>query len=781
MKTLNPQLIFKRSAIVLALAAFQTGVLAADEEETALTQPTNTLELGVVHTSQDSSKFGEYNGLSKSGPHLIGNILLKGGDGFSNNEKGGIRRWTINGENLGLTNRSLNLSVGDQGDWTLGSKFDELHHNLSDTYQTPYSGAMGGNQFFLNKNTADTTVLSSLPALTTMGIENIRKNSNLFGAKVIDHFWDINFDYNHLEQTGAKLMGFGSAKNGNEKGQGVSILPNPTNSKTDTLNLGLNYRLDDKFFTLAYFGSFYRDKVDRVTFSTYNGANDTQNMSTMPNNNFNQLLLNGGMKVSPKTKLTSSVSYGLNTQSDPFVVDAFSMVNPNLAALPRQSLGGVVETYHADLKLSNQFSNDMNITAGFRLDERNNKTPSSMYNFHSIDGGNDANYPNTPISNKKGSVDLASDYRINKGEYVRVAFNHENIDRWCNNYATGVGYPAGSNCVTAKQSKEDKIDATYRFNDGDGLSYKLGAGYAAKQATFDPNAIAAFIGQLGSYNYTSTFNNTASLYTKGLNGGDFPGFYPFFDASRKQQFVKAGTNWEANQHLTFGVSGKISKDAYNDSTYGVLGGNAFSINLDSAYNYSESGQFNVYLSHQRRSRDMTDYFYSYRAVSSTNPTAYLGGRGSWSNTLTDADDSMGIGFKQANLMAGRLEVSGDYAYTVSTSTYSTVVGSDYVSYASAAAQASNSSTSCSLGSVLSCGALPDIRTVIGQLKLAGVYTVDKETKVSVRYMYSKLNTVDYYYNGLQSGMTPTTLMPTNQQPGNYSINLIALSLIHQFN
>ena len=178
---------------------------------------------------------------------------------------------------------------------------------------------------------------------------------------------------------------------------------------------------------------------------------------------------------------------------------------------------------------------------------------------------------------------------------------------------------------------------------------------------------------------------------------------------------------------------------------------------------------------------MTDYFYSYRAVSSTNPTAYLGGRGSWSNTLTDADDSMGIGFKQANLMAGRLEVSGDYAYTVSTSTYSTVVGSDYVSYASAAAQASNSSTSCSLGSVLSCGALPDIRTVIGQLKLAGVYTVDKETKVSVRYMYSKLNTVDYYYNSLQSGMTPTTLMPTNQQPGNYSINLIALSLIHQFN
>jgi len=773
--------IFKGSAIVLAIVAFQSGVLAADEEEIALTQPTNTVEIGVINTSQDASKFGEYNGLNKSGPHMLGNINIKGGNGFANNETGGLRRWTINGENLGLSNRSLNLSIGDQGDWTFGSKFDELHHNLSNTYQTPYSGSMGGNQFYLNKNTPDTTALSSLPALTTMGIENIRKNSNIYGSKVIDHFWDINFDYNHLEQSGAKLMGFGSAKNGNEKGQGVSILPNPTNSRTDTLNLGLNYKLDDKFLTFAYFGSFYRDNVDRVTFSTFNGANDTQNMSTMPSNNFNQLLLNGGMKLSPKTKLTSSLSYGYNTQNDPFVVDSFSMVNPNLAALPRQSLGGVVETYHADLKLSHQYANDLNMTGGFRLDERNNKTPSSMYNFHSIDGGNDANYPNTPISNKKESVDLASDYRVSKGEYVRVAFNHESVERWCNNYATGVGYPAGTNCVTAKQSKEDKIDATYRFNDGDAMSYKVGVGYSAKQATFDPNAIAAFIGQLGSYNYTSTFNNSAALYTKGLNGGDFPGFYPFFDASRKQQFVKAGTHWEANQNLTFGLSGKISRDAYNDSTYGVLGGNSLSINLDSAYNYSESGQFNVYLSHQRRSRDMTDYYYSYRAVSSTNPTAYLGGRGSWSNALSDTDESLGIGFKQANLLAGRLELSGDFAYTISTSTYSTVAGNDYVSFASAAAQASHTNTSCALPSVLSCGTLPDIRTVIGQLKLTGAYTVDKETKVSVRYMYSKLNNVDSYYNGLQTGMTPTTLMPTNQQPGNYSINLIALSLIHNFN
>ncbi len=75
---------------------------------------------------------------------------------------------------------------------------------------------------------------------------------------------------NHLEQSGAKLMGFGSARlsAGADTGEKVSILPMPTNYKTDTVNLALNWLGDKGHATVSYFGSFFRDNYNGVKFQT---------------------------------------------------------------------------------------------------------------------------------------------------------------------------------------------------------------------------------------------------------------------------------------------------------------------------------------------------------------------------------------------------------------------------------------------------------------------------------------------------------------------------------
>jgi hypothetical protein len=39
---------------------------------------------------------------------------------------------------------------------------------------------------------------------------------------------------------------------------------------------------------------------------------------------------------------------------------------------------------------------------------------------------------------------------------------------------------------------------------------------------------------------------------------------------------------------------------------------------------------------------------------------------------------------------------------------------------------------------------------------------------------------DYYYNGLQTGYTPTSLIPTNQVPGSYKVQLVGMSYIQNF-
>jgi hypothetical protein len=58
--------------------------------------------------------------------------------------------------------------------------------------------------------------------------------------------------------------------------------------------------------------------------------------------------------------------------------------------------------------------------------------------------------------------------------------------------------------------------------------------------------------------------------------------------------------------------------------------------------------------------------------------------------------------------------------------------------------------------------------------------INKKSKLALRYIYQRLLGDDYFYNGYQIGTTPTGVMPTNQQLGNHTVNVIAASFIHEF-
>ena len=67
-----------------------------------------------------------------------------------------------------------------------------------------------------------------------------------------------------------------------------------------------------------------------------------------------------------------------------------------------------------------------------------------------------------------------------------------------------------------------------------------------------------------------------------------------------------------------------------------------------------------------------------------------------------------------------------------------------------------------------------------KFKLAGNYKVDKANRVVVGYLYQHLNSNDYYYNAYQTGYTPTSLMPTNQQAPSYSQSVLYASYVYEF-
>jgi hypothetical protein len=243
--------------------------------------------------------------------------------------------------------------------------------------------------------------------------------------------------------------------------------------------------------------------------------------------------------------------------------------------------------------------------------------------------------------------------------------------------------------------------------------------------------------------------------------------------------LKANLNWQASKNLALGVGGKITDDKY-DSTYGVTKGNSWSLNLDATYGYSEDGSISTYLTQQHRQRDLTDLQRSPTSLASaanTNTSAAaiaIPSGATWTDKLKDTDTTLGLGAKQGGLMGNKLELAGDLTYSLGKTAYGT-----QLNYATTTSAASGALV-CSSPQILSCGDLPVIRNRTIQFKFTGQYHLDKSSLVAMGYLFQQLKSTDYYFNGLQYGSTPSNLMPTNQQPASYVVNVISASYIYNF-
>ena len=788
---------------LMVMLALPLGAYAEDEDVAALTHPTSTVEFGVGATSKDSAKFGEYNGLDKKGAFGVGNFNVRGGDVYNSHDGGeGLNSWDIKGTDLGTTSRELSGAVSQQGKWSFGIGYSELRHNISDSYQTPFQGSMGGNRFTLPStfgviNTtstvasgmrgSNTLTAAQLAAFNTQDVHTDRKNSSLNAKYNIDSNWDVRFDFNHLVQSGAKLLGVAGDQANDSgitgivwAGQTPMVLMNPTNYTTDTFNLGLDWSGEKAHVSASYYGSIFKDAYNGLSFDNpfvkcaITAANATgtaavfpmDTMSTMPSNDFHQLNLTGGYSLTQATKMAGGLSYGRNTQNDTY---SSSGLIP-AGTLPQNSLNGLVITKHADLKLTNQTTRDLVLSGGFKYNERDNQTASSSYQFNTINEAGTAvagTSVNTPMSNRKTQIELAGDYRIDSNQKLLLSYEHEQIRRWCNNAAannmqgtlnTAYNGPwtySAATCAQVPTSKENKLAANYKLRVTEDVNINAGYGYSRRKADVSPsfyNPMQALLGGAGG------------------EGFEVNGFIAYFQASRTEQLLKAGVNWQASDKLSLAMSGRYTDDNY-DSTYGVQNGKSWGLNLDSTYSYDDTGSISAYLTSQNSTRDLTDLQGAAASVVATANVYNVPNGATWTNTLKENDTTVGLGTKKGGLMGGKLELSGDLTYSLGKSSYGT-----HFNYAAA----TTGSLTCSSPQFETCGDLPDIKNTMVQLKLGGTYKVDKASSVRVGYMYQHLTSSDYFYTALQYGGTPTTMLPTNQQAPSYSVNVISASYLYTF-
>ena len=143
----------------------------------------------------------------------------------------------------------------------------------------------------------------------------------------------------------------------------------------------------------------------------------------------------------------------------------------------------------------------------------------------------------------------------------------------------------------------------------------------------------------------------------------------------------------------------------------------------------------------------------------------------WSNRLNDKDQTLGMNARQKGLMDGKLELVGDASLSVGKAGYHTDVPY-FVPTATA--------PTCDSATLLQCGDTPEIFSRILQVKLVGNYQVNKHSKIALGYLFQKQRTNDYYYNVYQYGYTSSTMIPTNQQAPNFSVNAVTATYVYTF-
>ncbi|HEX8961713.1 MAG TPA: MtrB/PioB family decaheme-associated outer membrane protein, partial [Rhodocyclaceae bacterium] len=677
-----------------AMAATPWSAHAQEEPSVAeLTHPSNYVEIGAGHNSQESPKFGEYNGLDKRNDAIV-DFSVRGGDAYGAGT--GTRRWSVTGTDLGLTSRNLGAEVGDQGKWNLGVDYDQLRHNITNTYQTPFLGSPGSNSFNLPQsfgviNTVTTNaggVLTSASKGTqtltagqqasfqTPYVYSQRENSSFTAGFALSREWNVQFDYNRLKQTGAKLIGSGTdVQNPGPGGlnftpEAVAILMNPTQSHTDTYNLAANWLGERGHMTVSAFGSVYRDDYSSLSWTSPfvrgGGAPATgtvpaggyalNSMSTPPDNNFYQLNLNGGYAFDPRTRLAGGLSYGRNTQDQGF---GGTYTPGSVTGLPVGSLDGLVVTEHADLKLTHQTTAKLALSAGLKYDKRDNRTSSNTFNWLTL-GADPVTSIAVPQSNKRTQFELAGDYHIDRRQNLHLGYTYEKIDRWCNNNpsfaqvlaaspgpggaaagsAAALQYYAmgGVDCAQVPRSTDNTLGAAYRLRANDAVTFNAGYSYAHRKADLN-----------------SSFYNPMQGFSEGY---ELPGYVPFFEGTRTEQTVKGGVAWQAVQRLNVGLNGRYLKDEYKDSSLGVQKGHRWSSTLDAAYTLAENSTLSAYYTVQDRTIDLTNSAWNHQTAT------YFATRLPWNNSLDDADETFGLGYKQGGLAHGKLDLSANLTYSL---------------------------------------------------------------------------------------------------------------------
>jgi MtrB/PioB family decaheme-associated outer membrane protein len=718
-----------------------------------LTEVQSEAEIGIGSVSRDSYRFGRYTGLEEQGAFGVLDIEIRRRGSYDGDS---ARYWNFSGSNLGLTSRGARFEYGVQGHYGMMLEYDQIPTFRSDTAQTIFDGAGSTNltlptPWTFGPDGADsgtvagdaTDEMADLnTSLKDVNIDHERRRLGFGVDKRWADTWAFKTRFTHETKEGLKTVG---AVIGNSGGNPRAVLiPEPVDYVTRQLDATLSYADRKKQVEIGYSLSLFNDRNESLTwqnpYSAVAGWDASAGYPTgqgqlhlPPDNQFHQVTASGGYNLSDTTRVTADLALGRMIQDQAFLPYT---VNPALAAsaLPRTSLDGWIDTTLLNLRIASRPAPKLSMSAGYRYDDRDNKTPRDEYVYIGGDSQTQDTSAtslrrrfNEPYSYQDHQLKLDAGYQLFRWTDLTVGAERKETER-------------------TYSEREEATEDTYRVGLKGDLTETVSTGIRLSRA-----------GRHGStYRGEAPFLSTyAPGYTATVPGGweNHPDMRKYFLSDRQRDTVVWFAALTPGENWAVGVNATYLRDDYERSEMGLTG--------------STMGNYTVDASYHLPSAAVTTYaFYTYEHLRSDQDGLQFSGGAvkltqasdparDWSATHRDRMDTIGGGVAKT-LIKNTLDLGADYVYAKS-----------------------KSEVDVTAGSSLTTAPLPVSITRLNSLSVYGKYTLRRDMALKARYWIEKFRSTDWAADNVDPNTLANVITLGEDSPG-YTVHVLTISFVYRF-
>ncbi|MCZ4338896.1 MtrB/PioB family decaheme-associated outer membrane protein [Shewanella colwelliana] len=530
-------------------------------------------------------------------------------------------RASIEAQNLGMENGSLDIDAGKVGQYNLNVNYRQIATYKTDSAMTPYQGVGSGDLTLPdNWQTAGSSQdMSQLySSLNPMELSLKRKRAGLGFEYQGEELWSTYINYQREDKTGLKQA------SGSFFNQSM-MLAEPVDYTTDTVEAGVKLRGDNWFTALSYSGSSFKNQYSQLTFdNAFNPTFGAQTQGTMaldPDNEAHTVSLMG-QYTAGRTIMSGRVHYGQMTQDQAFVTSGYGY------QVPAESLDGKVDMSGINLKVVSRINRTVRLNASYDYSDRDNKTNVEEWTQISIDATTGKAAYNTPYDITTQRAKLGADFRLSRGMKLEAGYDFRRDERSYQDRET---------------TDENTLWTKFRLSAFENWDMWIKGSYGERDGS-----------EYQASEWTSSESN--DLLRK------------YNLADRKRTMVEARVSHSPIDALTVDFGARYALDDYNDTQIGLTESKDISYDVSASYLINDDMMINAFYNRQNIDSQQ---------AGSTNFSAP-----NWYSVIEDQVDVIGAGFSYNNLLEKKLRLGVDYTYSDSSSNTQVTQGitGDYGDY-----------------------------------------------------------------------------------------------------